>query len=214
MSYSTHLGLTYRATSPWSWGWSWAGRTPPCEPPTARPWSGRSPPRTPRPQGKQDLALSSSSYGAMIRNECWFSSTIFEIFSQLVFQQNRKARILKKEWFKEWSAIWYYMARWEKSGKGKNRWETSHFCRPEPRPTTPAAYVWYINVFIPKQKIFKTEYQPIIIERQRITQTYTESWYLLTVWQLFHNYSVQFVSKEQFQSQFQLQSCLCVYWLS
>ena len=130
----------------------------------------------------------------------------------LNMQQTNRGQLTVVAWY-AW-AIWYYMARWEKSGKGKNRWETSHFCRPEPRPTTPAAYVWYINVFIPKQKIFKTEYQPIIIERQRINQTYTESWYLLTVWQLFHNYSVQFVSKEQFQSQFQLQSCLCVYWLS
>ena len=44
-------------------------------------------------------------------------------------------------------AIWYYTTRWEKSGKEKEEWETS-----QPRPTTPAAYVGHINVFIPKLK--------------------------------------------------------------
>ena len=34
--------------------------------------------------------------------------------------------------------------------KEEKRWETFHFCHPEPLPNTPAAYVWYIYVFIPK----------------------------------------------------------------
>ena len=32
----------------------------------------------------------------------------------------------------------------------EKKWKTSHFYHPKPHPTTPAAYVSYINVFIPK----------------------------------------------------------------
>ena len=56
----------------------------------------------------------------------------------------------------------------EKSERKKKKWETSYFWCPKPRPTTPAAYVWYIYVFI--------------IERQMITK----SWYILTTWHLIH----------------------------
>ena len=42
-----------------------------------------------------------------------------------------------------------------KVGKKKKSGKHPTFTHPEPRPTTPAAYVWYINVFIPKFKYQK-----------------------------------------------------------
>ena len=75
-------------------------------------------------------------------------SAIWEGMIKISISRGLKGEIEDKHFL----AIWYYMTRCEKSGKGEKRWGTFHFCCLEPWPTTPAA-VWYIIVFIIKLKI-------------------------------------------------------------